>query len=298
MALTRDYPFCEFDFWEWNPVQEQCLPYFTDDKNLVLGSSTASGKTSVAEAIMGHVLHTGLKAIYVSPLKALGREKAVKWSSHPTFSEHGVVQVDGDHRHGEGEIDEAGVVVSTIEALDVACRRNDEWVGKAGVLVFDEAHLFDYDRRGASSEAMVMQFTRIAPKARLVFLSGTMPNVREMATWAKRLNGKPTAFIHSKWRPYRVEKEVKFADGFSGQVMAAVREIDREGKENALVFVHSKAAGEAVCRELKSRGVPCAMYHADLDAKTQEKIVRDFKSPCSRLSTVVATSSLALGVTL
>ena len=24
-----NYPYCEFDFTDWNPVQEKCLPYFT-----------------------------------------------------------------------------------------------------------------------------------------------------------------------------------------------------------------------------------------------------------------------------
>jgi replicative superfamily II helicase len=43
-----NYPYCEFDFIDWNPVQKKCYPYFTQDCNLVVSASTASGKTIIA----------------------------------------------------------------------------------------------------------------------------------------------------------------------------------------------------------------------------------------------------------
>ena len=72
-----NYPYCAFDFTNWNPVQEKCYSYFTQDCNLVVSASVASGKTVIAEAIFGYELaqNSNSKIAYVCPLKALGNEK-------------------------------------------------------------------------------------------------------------------------------------------------------------------------------------------------------------------------------
>ena len=55
-VATCEYPYCRFEFPEWNPVQEKCLELFTQDCNMVVGASVASGKTAIAEAVMGYEL--------------------------------------------------------------------------------------------------------------------------------------------------------------------------------------------------------------------------------------------------
>ena len=77
-------------------MQEKCVPYFTEDRNLVISANMASGKTAVAEAIMGYEIHHG-KCIYVSPLRSIGTEKYTSWKEHPTFSSHPILLLDGDH---------------------------------------------------------------------------------------------------------------------------------------------------------------------------------------------------------
>ena len=43
MKRTDEYEFYKFDFKEFNPIQEACYSFFTEDCNLVVASAMASG---------------------------------------------------------------------------------------------------------------------------------------------------------------------------------------------------------------------------------------------------------------
>ena len=299
MSYTFDYPYCEFPFDEWNPVQELCLPHFERDCNLVLAASVAAGKTAVAEAIMGYEISRAddSKAVYVSPLKAIGSEKTGEWASHPTFGEFPQALLDGEHHPAPAELGAARLVAATAEALAMALRRGDSWLAKAAVLVLDEAHLLGDPQRGPAAEAMLMEFAALNPAARLILLSGTLPNVRELAGWLKRLNGKPTAFIASPWRPTPLAKTVETADTIRGEADIVAGKAAGGGK--TLCFVHSKTAGRLLVKELKRRGIRAEFYSAALPQPRREWLADSFRRAGKREPAVlVATSALAMGVTL
>lgn len=296
-----NYPYCEFDFYEWNPVQKQCLQYFDCDCNLVVNSSTASGKSAIAEAIMGYELCTSQesKAIYVSPLKAIGHEKFEQWQRHPTFENYDCLLVSGDTKAMPAEFEQARLVVSTVESLAIRCRNCDKWLQQARALIFDEAHLLNDAQRGAGAEAMIMALGTINPNCRIICLSGTMSNYIEIAKWLKSCNGKKTYFVKSDWRPTELVKKVEVVEGYNEQyekVLQMARELDSNGK--MLAFVHSKANGEKLCEYLKKNGIRNAFYNASLRPSIRGKMLEDFRNEYSDLNVLVCTSSLGMGVTL
>ncbi len=299
MSYTIDYPYCEFPFDEWNPVQELCLPHFARDCNLVLAAGVAAGKTAVAEAVMGYEISRAedSKAIYVSPLKAIGSEKTGEWAVHPTFGEFPQALLDGEHRPAPAELGAARLVAATAEALAMALRRGDPWLSKAAVLVLDEAHLLGDPQRGPAAEAMLMEFAALNPAARLVLLSGTLPNAKELAGWLKTLNGKSTVFIASDWRPTPLAKTVETAATIREEADVVARKAAGGGK--TLCFVHSKAAGRLLTRELKRRGLRAEFYSAALPAVRRERLADSFRAARSAEPAIlVATSALAMGVSL
>ena len=293
MTCTHDYPYCWFGFDEWNEMQEKCLPYFTEDRNLVVSASMASGKTAVAEAVMGYELVNG-KVIYTSPLHALNEEKHRKWRGHPTFCDCKAVLLDREHHPTDDEMEESEIVISTIESLDIACRAGKKWIEDAVLLVFDEAQLFDCERRGSAAEAMLMAFTERNPDARIVLLSGTLSNTREIAGWVKSLNGKQTVYVNSNWMPVKMEKDVAVIDGLHDQ-MAFVEKNCKKGQKT-IVFVHSKKMGEILARELKRKGIGCGFFHSGLKPDQRSALLSAFRRGSSRLDVLVATSSLGMGV--
>lgn len=296
-----NYPYCEFDFYDWNPVQKQCLKYFDCDCNLVVSASTASGKSAIAEAIMGYELATSTesKAIYVSPLKAIGYEKHEQWQKHPTFSNYSILQVSGDIKATQDDFEKSRLIVSTVESLSMRCRNCDPWLKYARVLVFDEAHLLNDKQRGSGAEAMVMALGMINPDCRVVCLSGTMSNYVEVARWLKSCNNKKTYFVQSDWRPTKLVKKIEVAEGKKEEhnlVLGFAKELS--SGEKMLVFVQSKANGESLREFLAKNHVHCAFYNASLRANIRERMLNDFQDDYSDLNVLICTSSLGMGVTL
>lgn len=298
MTFTAAYPYCDFPFAEWNPVQEKCLPHFDRNCNLVLAASVASGKSAVAEAIMGYELSKPeTKAIYVSPLKALGGEKTAEWERHPTFGEFPQARLDGEHRPAPGDFERVRLIAATAEALAMALRRGDAWLSKAAVLILDEAHLLGDANRGPAAEALLMEFSALVPSARLILLSGTLPNAREIAGWLKTINGKPTVFIASDWRPTPLALSVAMAATLREETAAIAERAASGGK--TLCFVHSREKGKILARELRRRGFRAAFYSAALPQSSRARLETAFRAADGSEATIlVATSALAMGVTL
>lgn len=295
---TCDYPYCEFPFERWNKVQEKCLPNFTQKKNIVLASTVASGKTAVAEAVMGYELHSSESsiAVYASPLKALSMEKYENWLRHPTFSRFHIELLDSDH-HPE-TFDGVRIILSTIESLDISCRSKASWLKNVSVLIFDEAHLIGSEDRGAVSEGMLMSFSRIVPDARLILLSGTMSNASELAAWVRDLNGLETSFLSSSWRPTVLEKNVEVRKSLRSQFEFICEKIKDNPYDKILIFVHSKKIGKLLQDEIRRSGSRCSFFSADLNEDDRIALLNKFKDPNSGLDVLVATSSLAMGVSL
>lgn len=294
-----EYPYCDFDFDEWNPVQLKCVPFFTEDCNLVVSASTASGKTVIAEAIMGYELARiqTSKVVYVSPLKAIGNEKHSDWRKHPTFREYPIVIVSSENDVKQGDFENSRLIVSTVESMNLRCRARDRWIKDISVLVFDEAHLLMDKSRGSGSESLIMNVTMLNPKCRIVCLSGTMSNYIEIARWLKACNQKTTRYVNSDWRPTELVKSVEMAEDFDEQkefILQEARRIVDEDKK-MLVFVHSKVVGENLCKFLRDYSVSCAFYHSGVMPKDRETMIADFRNEYSGLHVLVCTSSLGMG---
>ena len=294
------YPYCEFKFIEWNPVQEKCYPFFTQDNNLVVSSSTASGKTVIAEAIMGYELQKNInnKVIYVSPLKAIGIEKFQNWNKHPTFKEISKILVSSDQNVNQSDFQNSRMIISTIESMNIRCRARDKWIENVKLLVFDQAHLINDKSRGAGSESMIMSITQLNPDCRIVCLSGTMSNYIEIAKWLKICNNKTTRYVNSSWRPCELIKRIEMAQDYEqekNKILNIIKEKPEE-EQKILIFVHSKAIGQKLCNFLKDYGIYCAFYHANLNAKIKSRMIADFKSEYSSLNVLICTSSLGAGI--
>ena len=297
-----DYPYCDFDFPEWNPVQAKCVPFFTEDCNLVVSASTASGKTAIAEAIMGYELKRKdtNKVVYVSPLKAIGSEKHQEWSRHDTFREYPIALVSSDNETTQSDFENSRLIVSTVESMNLRCRARDRWVKDVAVLVFDEAHLLMDETRGSGSEALIMNITMLNPNCRIICLSGTLSNHIEIAKWLKACNGKTTRYVSSSWRPTELIKSVEIAEDLEEQQEYLLKETRRiiKDEEKMLIFVHSKVVGENLCKFLRKYNVSCAFYNAGVQKNAREKMIADFRDEYSGLNVLICTSSLGMGVTL
>ena len=281
-------------------MQERCVPFFCEDKNLVVSATVAAGKTAIAEAIISYELSRldDSKAVYVSPLKALSLEKYEEWSKHETLSDYKIALMDSDHNLEQVDFESTRLIIATIESMNICCRRRDKWLRNVRVLVFDEAHLFDHEKRGACSEALMMDLSQINSECRLICLSGTLSNASQMAGWLNTLNGKSTNFIVSSWRPTKLYKKIEVLNELKEQMNFVKNKIKENPYEKFLIFVHSKRIGEILVDHLRKNGIRCGFFSSNLNKNQKDELLSRFREKFGTLQILVATSSLSMGVSL
>lgn len=316
LKATGQYPYWQYPFEEFNPVQAATLPYAHQGCNLIVGANTSAGKTICAELLMDHTLRqpTHNRVIYLSPLKSLTQEKYEDWQAR--YPECEITILTGDYTLSEAmktKLAKSHIIVMTSEMCDSRTRRmNSEknfWLREVGLVIVDESHILSTGR-GHAVESGIMRFTRINKDARVLFLSATMPNCAELAEWLTKLNGKATEVVFSTWRPVTLEMHymghrVADRDYWATQEYKRSMAVDivtgrhpqAEGKEaeKFLIFVHDKGTGRNIVKRLEQEGVPAHFHNADLDMDERLGIEASFTDRSNGLRVLVSTSTLAWG---
>lgn len=312
---TSTFPLAKFHFDKFNPVQSRIFDYYDKDFNLVVASSTSSGKTCCAEIFLSHEIRINKrKGIYLVPYKALAQEKYNEWTDKKHhFGNLNVSVCTGDYRltaERKDELDNANLIILSYEMFNSKVRNvnseRSQFLKDTGVLVVDECHSLNSQNRGHHLEAALMNFTDINEKCRLILLSATMPNVDEIADWASFiLNHKNTVLISSKYRPcplfMHYEKyydgERNYYDNEQEKVNSALEIVEAYPDDKFLVFVHTKGTGQLMVQALKSAGIKCEFHNGDLDKAKRAKVEKEFKDG-KELRVIVATSTLSAGINL
>ena len=307
---TSDFPYLSFPFEEFNKPQTQAIKFADQDCNLIAALNTSTGKTAIAMCFFGHELATksDTKCVYASPLKAISEERLSDLDKIDEWNHIPRVINTGDYMARPEDFENARIILLTSETLDSKSRNpkiHGPWLKKVGVLVLDEMHLLDEPVRGAALEAGLVNFTKINPDARIVGLSATMSNAKEIASWLKFLNGKPTYCVSSDWRPVKLNKiwlgVRKFGDKWqTEQDMSdeAVRICKKNLGDKTLLFVHSKRIGKNITETLNKKGVRAAFYHSGLNPEERRFLGEQFQNRLYDMNVLVATSALAQGVNL
>lgn len=315
LAATSDYPYAKWKFEKFNPVQSRVMEYYDKDVNGLIAAMTSAGKTVVAEMFLAEeVRKRGGKGMFLAPLRALAREKVMEWTNKQYhFGDLKTSICTGDYRLTKDrakELAEANIIIMTSEMLNHRSRNHkaeqNNWLLDVGTLVIDESHLLTVAGRGDHLEVGLMKFTEINPKARLVLLSATMPNVEEIAEWVSySLTKRETFVLKSHYRPVPLTTHYEpYCDDMrrydlieEEKVNKALDIIEWYKDDKFLVFAHTKRTGELMKQKLKEIGVEAQFHNADLEANDRAKVEDRFRND-PKLRVIVATSTLAWGLNL
>lgn len=310
LIRTSEFPYAHWPYEEFNPVQSAIFEHISTNKNILVASGTASGKTTMAEMyISDEVRRNGGKAIYIGPMKSLTREKLEDWTNKDShFSDLKVSICTGDFqvtRSRVKELNESDIICLTPEMLAARCRNRksdkSSFLRRTGVIVFDEAHVLTVPGRGDHTEIALMKMLEINPKIRIVLLSATLPNVDEVSGWISKITKRDCVLIESKYRPcplhihYEPYNDIgSYADKEAYKIGKAIGIVNHYKNDKFLIFAHTKATGRKMVEYLKSYGIDSAFHNGDLGKDKRFKIENDFKNdPNNRV--LVATSTLAWG---
>lgn len=251
-----------------------------DGKNILVTTPTASGKTLIAMMAIVKAIERGLKAVYLTPLRALASEKYddLKILERLDLGSGRKIKVavaTGDYDSSGKELASADVVVLTNEKMDTLFRHNAEWLGDVGLFVSDEVHLLGDRERGPTLEMMLTKIRRHYTQAQIVALSATVANSDEIAGWLA------CELVESNWRPTKLVegvyeyRTVKMSDGTKFQVDSsdassavdiAIDSLDGGGQ--ALIFAETRKRAASLAAKAAER------VYRRLDKATKEQAAR------------------------
>lgn len=314
-VATSEYPFAEWKFEKFNPVQSRIMDFYNQDCNALVAARTSAGKTVIAEQFLSQeIRERGGKGMFLAPLRALAREKVTDWTN-PEYhlSDLKISICTGDFRltkERTQELNDADIIIMTSEMLSHRSRSHNseqsQFLKKIGTLVIDEFHTIGVHNRGDHLEVGLMKFTQINPNARLVLLSATMPNVEQLAEWVSySLNQKQTFVLRSEYRPVPLTIHYETYDDSitrydlveQEKINKAMDIIEWYKDDKFIVFSHTKRTGELMKKELKSAGIDCQFHSSDLESAERAKVEDKFRND-PKFKVVVATSTLAAGLNM
>lgn len=237
-------------FDSFNEVQKECLDKL--DASLVVSAPTASGKTIIAELfLLDQIINHKKKVIYTCPLRALASEHYKDFKNK--YRDIKFAVSTGDFDSNSSYLKKFDCVFTTYEKLASLLRHKAEWLCDVGCLIVDEIHELDSDR-GPVLEIAITQSRINNPKIKILGLSATIPNAKELASWLD------AELVESTWRPTKLkegvcfENEIEFMDGEIKQSNLE-KEIDNFLSENKqiLMFLNSRKRAESHALKIKNK---------------------------------------------
>ncbi|BGP06391.1 Pre-mRNA-splicing helicase BRR2 [Rhodotorula toruloides] len=263
-----------------NRVQSRLFPVaFGTDEPLLLCAPTGAGKTNVAMLTIlnelakhrneatGEFDFSAFKIVYVAPMKALVQEMVGNFTKR--LSPYGVVvnELTGDRQLTKQQIAETQIIVTTPEKWDVITRKSTDtsYTNLVSLIIIDEIHLL-HDERGPVLESIVARTIRRMEQThnyvRLVGLSATLPNFKDVARFLKVDPDKGLFYFDSSYRPCPLKQEfIGVTEKKAIKRYQVTNEIcyekvlEHAGKDQVIIFVHSRKETAKTARFLRDAAV-------------------------------------------
>jgi helicase len=244
----------------------------------------------MGEWAIEQALAAGFRAAYIAPLRAIVEERLVEWRCK--YGKEALGAFTGDSPLHSSPRSERLLLFTPekLAAFVASWKRHLNWLSEIDVLVIDEIHLLGDPSRGPTMESLVGRIERVNPFVRIVGLSATLPNAREVASWMR------ARLFESSWRPVPITHRVRWFKRPSDKPQMLVEEIQETLKHGGrcLVFVNSRRRAEGLTKHLAQCGLRADYTHAGLDSKAKSAAHSSMRD--GELDALVATSTLEMGV--
>lgn len=192
--------------------QTQAILRLDQQTSTLVCAPTGTGKTLIADYLVEKTLHAGQRLIYTGPIKALVNQKFREFSWRFGRARVGILTGDISFQP------EAPLLLMTTEVLRNMLLRQqpglngpDDPEGRLGShgtgrhprldslawVIFDEIHYLGHPERGTVWEEAILLLPR---GVRLLGLSATIANARELADWLRAARDEPCALVVSRER--------------------------------------------------------------------------------------------------
>ena len=265
-----------------NKIQSKCYPSaFEDDGNMLICAPTGSGKTNVAMLTIlrelgknrnpdtGDIDLDAFKIVYIAPLKALVQEQVGNFGKRLEPYGVRVSELTGDRQLTKQQIAETQIIVTTPEKWDVITRKANDltYTNLVRLVIIDEIHLL-HDDRGPVLESIVSRTIRKTEQTgepvRLVGLSATLPNYRDVASFLRVDMNKGLFHFDGSFRPCPLRQEfvgvtdrkaIKQLKTMNDVTYNKVLEHVGTNRNQMLIFVHSRKETAKTAKYIRDKAL-------------------------------------------
>ena len=298
MPEWAQHPFTASKSEKLNRIQTECFPTaFEDDGNMLICAPTGSGKTNVGMLTIlrelgknrdpetGRINLDAFKIVYIAPLKALVQEQVGNFGGRLAHYGVKVSELTGDRQLTKAQIAETQIIVTTPEKWDVITRKatDTSYTNLVRLIIIDEIHLL-HDDRGPVLESIVSRTIRRQEQTlepvRLIGLSATLPNYRDVAAFLQVDTMKGLFHFDSTYRPCPLRQEFIGVTEKKAirqlQTMndvAYTKVIEQAGKNQMLIFVHSRKETAKTAKYIRDKAVELETIGEILDSNAGSREV-------------------------
>jgi ATP-dependent Lhr-like helicase len=311
--------------WTPRPHQIALLAHARAGRSALLIAPTGAGKTlagflptlvrlAAEKAAAGGrtagrpAARTGIRTLYVSPLKALAVDVARNLGT--PVAEMGLpITVEtrtGDtpvHKRRRQKLAPPDILLTTPEqlALLISARDADRFFADLDEVVLDELHALVTSKRGDLLSLGLARLRHLAPGLRFTGLSATVADPDGLREW---LGGVATpselVTVAGGAKPnisiLDTEERIPWAGHSARHALADVYALIK-AHNTTLVFVNTRSQAEMLFHALwtiNDDTLPIALHHGSLDREQRRRVEAAMAE--NRLKAVVCTSTLDLGI--
>ncbi len=325
MQLAQRLP-SPFDAWfatrGWTPYPHQLkvLQAFCSERiksTVLLIAPTGGGKTLAgflpALADLAKDSRKGLRALYVSPLKALVADvrrnllDPIESMPRPIRCEIRSGDTTSAQRRKQLE-SPPSILLTTPESLALisSYEEPNRVFGALDWLIIDEIHAIADTKRGDLLSLNVARLRSLRPELKIIALSATVADPAQVARWLEPACPQAVHIIDVSSDPELAVAESiievltpEFMPWSGHAGLHAVEEILKliASHQVSIIFVNTRAQAERLYHEIQrinTQGFAIGLHHGSLEKELRLEV--ESAMAAGKLRAVVATSSLDLGI--
>ncbi|NQU98446.1 DEAD/DEAH box helicase [Candidatus Woesearchaeota archaeon] len=195
----------KFKSFVLDKFQEDSINAIQNGFSVLVSAPTGSGKTLIADFIIDKFLNENSRIIYTAPIKALSNQKYKEFTD--SYGEGNIGLITGDLVINP----EAQILIMTTEVYRNMAIVKDHTLDSVAYAIFDEIHyISDLERGYVWEESIIFSPDHV----KFLFLSATIPNSKEFASWVGSIKSTSVKIIVDDVRPVPLER--KFFDSEFG----------------------------------------------------------------------------------
>ncbi|GEM_PF-959299 len=297
---------------QWKALHE--VDILHTRRHLLINAPTNSGKTLLGYLLLLEAVRRGKRALFLTPLRALAREKHLELQSYlPQLRDilklplqctlhTGDVRRELEHL-GAKPPKQSEIIIATPERIEAISRQAESqpWLEQFGTVLVDEAHLLEDKKRGPLLELLLARLLHLPQTPRLALLSATIQYTQTSQEWLA-----PCDTLEDTTRTPPLTREIislSAEDDPFGYVEQWLTHVTQDEQHKALIFVYGRKHAEQLAKKLSQAASfsawpksAIAPYHAGISQSQRHQLQAAFTTGEGRC--LVTTTALAMGINL